>query len=300
MKNNGINLYIDRNANVYPSCKTYADDVIATLNDNAYEKVIELFGDTTFNSITIELSGICNARCVYCFQRGDEQKKYEYYDFLKKFLTSVKTERLFCSGGELTCQPDALEFLLKLKSEMPNVIFHLKTNGHADLQKAKVVQKIFNSAVISFNGFSSHTTKLIMGENIDVQKTKRFAKTLALSGVNTGFKYLLSPMSLADVVPFLEWAIKVKPKSIIFQTAYNYRILAGGKVERADVTFGESDYYNAVVKRVKNKIFSVIFNNEINRDYNRLVCDDETAQLFKLTYDEQKLFRHDGNYDLED
>lgn len=305
MKTEFVNIYINRYGYIFPSCKTYKDLPVAHLTDkDAKAKAFEHFGkEFRFYSITVELSSACHANCLYCFQHDGIYKKYDYYNELKAFLTSVETERLFFSGGEILDQPDAITFLAELRKEIPKAHFHLKTNGNAELDKAKFIEDTFNSVVVSFNGFSDSSCRLIMGQNIDVKKTIAFVERLVSGArVNVGIKFLISPVVTAELIPFLEWALSIKPRCIIFQTAYRYLLKENGISEREGLTFSDynNDYWTPVKSRITHQLKSLINANSVNCGYNYLASDKETAEVLGFNEELSSYFRMDGAYDLED
>lgn len=305
MKTEFQNIYINRYGYVFPSCKTYRDKPIGLLTDPGIkEKVFAHFGhEFRFYSITVEFSSACHAACLYCFQRDGDYRRYEYFDELHRFLLATETERLFCSGGEILDQGDTMEFLSRLRDEMPDTLFHLKTNGNADLSYIFFVDRVFDSSVISFNGFSDSTCRLVMGPGVDVEKTKTFAKKLIEdTTVNVGLKYLISPATIAELPAFLKWALGIKPRCAILQTAYRYRLLDNGISIREGLTFDDPDnlYWKPLLDRLRGMVSGILHSTEINLTYNRLACDSETADLIGLSGEDRALFRMDGIYDLED
>jgi len=305
MKTEFVNIYVNRYGYIFPSCKTYKDLPVAHLTDkDAKDKVFGHFGkEFRFNSITVEFSSACHANCLYCFQHDGVYKKYDFFNELRAFLTNVETERLFCSGGEVLDQPETINFLASLRNAMPATHFHLKTNGNAELDKVAFIEDTFNSVVVSLNGFSDSSCKLIMGQNIDIKKTLAFIEKLVNGAkTNVGVKFLISPVVTAEILPFFEWALNLKPRCIIFQTAYRYLLKENGLSEREGLTFSDykNDYWTPVKARITYQLKELINANSVNCGYNALASDPETADVFEFDQELSSCFRMDGVYDLED
>ena len=304
MTNDNVNLYINRYGYIFPSCKTYKEKPIAHLQDiNCSEVVNDFFNRVIFNSITVEFSSLCHANCFYCFQHDGTCARYEYFDELESFLLNIKTKRLFVSGGEILDQVDTMEYLLKLKPKLTNTIFHLKSNGNADLDKLHFVEKVFDQVVITFNGFSHDTCNYVMGKNVDVEKTKHFVETLvSRNKVRVGVKYLLSPIVLGEMNGFYKWALSIMPRCIILQTAYNYKLLDNGLSVREGTTFEncKDSYWENLIERISNEFKSIITSSKKDKHCNFLAGDNEAMDILKLDKETVSIFRTDGVYDLED
>ncbi len=304
MQNDKINLYINRYGYIFPSCKTYKESPIAKLdNSNVVADVKKHFSDVkTFNSITVELSSLCHASCIYCFQRDGRYDKYKFFDELKDFLKSVESLRLFFSGGEILDQRDSMAFLSDLRSCLPDIHFHLKTNGDEDVKLAEFVESVFDSVVISLNGFSDSSCKLIMGDNVDVDRTLKFARRLVEGcKTNVGIKYLISPATVCELPQFFSWALELRPKCIILQAVYLYKLLANGKSEREKLALYDYDnfYWTPIIERIRSQLSKSLEKYEVNVDVNHLAADCETAQILQFDKQLASRFRMDGIYDLE-
>lgn len=303
MINDNVNLYINRYGYIFPSCKTYKEKPIAHLKDiNCSEIVNDFFGRVVLNSITVEFSSLCHANCFYCFQHDGKCNKYEYFNELEKFLLNTKTQRLFVSGGEILDQEDTMKYLLTLKPKLKNTIFHLKSNGNSNLDKLEFVEKVFDQVVITFNGFSRDSCNYIMGKNIDIEKTKTFVETLVKrTKVRVGIKYLLSPMVLGEMNSFYKWALALKPRCIILQTAYNYRLFDNGLSVREGTTFDACNdlYWSKIIEIIAKDFKTVINSFETNNIFNFLAADKEAMEILKLDKETALKFRTDGVYDLE-
>lgn len=303
-------LYIDRYGNVYPDCKTYKSPIICHITDkDAKSKINEsVLGndDLVFNMITVELSGRCNANCIYCFQHDNNRnKKYRFFNELFELLNQLKTYWLFFSGGEILFQNDSMEFIERYKKKNPDVWVHLKTNGNAGVYEESIsfVNKYCDSVMVSFNGFSEATYNTIM--RLELSYAINFCETLKRMGnVNVGVKLLISAITIAEIPFFLDWALNQKFKCIALQVAYNYEIdMESGKSNRLNSTLPSSDesqYWMAVYNRVSEEIHKVISEHrmDINCEYNFLTADRELDSVLGLNRD-KCLFRTDGVYIIE-
>lgn len=301
-------LYIDRYGNVYPDCKTYKTPKLGHVSDINITNYIKkkLFSENEeqiFNMITIEVSSLCHAHCFYCFQEdGRRGEKYEFYQYLMEFLASFRTYWLFFSGGEILDQQDAMNFMLAYKEKFPDTWVHLKTNGNADLDKVNFIDKCCNSIMISFNGFTYSTCKTLM--NVDISKTFEFCEAIKENtSTNLCVKFLNSPVSIAELPEFLEWAILIKAKAIAIQTVYQYSFDMNGKSNREESVFtgANSEYWKNIYIRVSNRIEHILkkYSGEINSNVCNLSADKETFDIIKLSNKSQQLFRTDGVYLIE-
>lgn len=302
-------LYIDRYGNIYPDCKTYKTPIICHITDKNAADIArrQAFGADAsgiFNMITIEVSSVCQANCLYCFQRDAHRNdKYAYYDYLLPFLEKLDAYWVFFSGGEILIQNDAMDFMRNYRIANPNVWIHLKTNGNAEEREAAFVADVCDSIMISFNGFSSTSYRTIMG--LDIERTKMFCQLIKNNGkTNLGIKLLNSPITIAETPEFLEWAFSLTPKCIAIQNAFNYEVEPSGKSSRLSCTLpsrGFSLYWDSVYKSIAARCNSVLdkWHDEINTGHNYLTADKDFLNLLELSQDNRALFRTDGVYVIE-
>lgn len=297
-----VNLYINRYGYIFPSCKTYKDKPICSIRDDLKILFSHFCGKKIFNTVTIEFSSICHANCVYCFQKDGCYKKCDFFDELDIFFSIFETKEIYFSGGEILDQKDTISYIKKLRIKKSKTLFHLKTNGNFDDKNLiNFVCNNFDSVVITFNGFSSKSTKLLMGNNIDVDKTKFFVKELVSSGkINVGIKYLLSPVSVLEINDFTRWAIETKPLSIIYQVAYFYDLKNEGISTRGNTLIDRKSFYWFSVLNKIGEEFKTILKERINKDVTFLNGDKEFIELFDLN-DDKMLYniRTDGFYTLK-
>lgn len=300
-------LYVDRYGYVYPDCKTYKTPSIAHLTEaDCFEKAVDfVFGaneEIIFNMVTVELSSLCHAKCLYCFQEdGLRGQKYEFFDELMVFLEKVKTYWLFFSGGEILDQLDAMNFIKEYKTKNPSTWIHLKTNGNANLDKIDFVNNYCDSIMVSFNGFTASSCDVLM--DVELSKTVKFCEEIAKNGkTNLCVKFLNSPVCINEISDFLEWSISIKAKTIAFQTVYQYNY-SGGKCNRESHMFDnlDSEYWNEIYRRIALKVENVLEKNKgtINTDICNLATDKVLFDLLKISNEHKEMFRTDGVYIIE-
>ena len=316
---NGRYYYIDRNGFIYPSCRTYIDKPICNLKDGNRDEAITLFmrkldslrrengyeisepRSTTFDLLTIEFSSKCHAKCLYCFQRDGRLAEYDCFRELGDFLSRVTTSELFFSGGELLDQPKAIGFIADYRAKTEQRPWmHLKTNGHFGKEQAHIVGELFDSTMVTFNGFSDATIKTIMGVD-RIARTLEFCETIVdQRGCNLGVKYLNSPMALVETNSFLLWAIRLSPLSIVLQTAYHYSFDASGNCKRHGTVFDglDSSYWEQALSRVAREMDKILTNSTmtINNGSNYLFTDKEFLDLMPLSGESVGLFDTSGIY----
>lgn len=302
-------IYVDRYGNIYPDCKTYKTRPICHITeknavDIVYEQAFGTIDRGIFNMITIEVSSVCQANCLYCFQNdAHRNEKYAFYDYLLSFLERIEAYWVFFSGGEILIQKEAMNFMRMYRASNPNAWIHLKSNGNAGEAEAKFVSEVCNSIMVSFNGFSSSSYRTIMGLNIE--KTKRFCKIIKENRkTNLGVKLLNSPISISETPEFLEWAFSITPKCIAVQNAFNYAIDASGKSTKLESTLPERDcspYWENVYKSIGLRCDSILdkWYNKINNGSNYLTADKDFLNLVVLSPRNKNLFRTDGVYVIE-
>lgn len=303
-------LYIDRRGNVYPDCKTYKTPAICTIYDQdaietIFSSIFEIKDERLFNMITIETSGACQADCFYCFQRGNRfgDQRENYWEALYKIVCALETRWLFFSGGEILIQEDAIRFVRRCRKAKADTWFHLKSNGCVDESVASLVEELFNSIMVSFNGFSRLSYETIM--KVDFDTTVRFCETIKrTTSVNLGVKFLNSPLVVNEIPSFLEWALNLRVQCLALQTAYNYEVFSDGSSKRCESTFGEiqnSSYWHYVFERTADACNRVIkrFEDSISNNCNYITADKEFLQTLRLSADCVKLMRTDGVYIIE-
>ena len=300
-------LYIDRYGYMYPDCKTYKTPSIAHITEsNCFEKVVSFIfksdEEKIFNMITVELSSLCHAKCLYCFQEdGFRGEKYKFFDELMAFLEKAKTYWLFFSGGEILDQPDAMNFIKEYKIKNPSTWVHLKTNGNANLDKLDFVNNFCNSIMVSFNGFTTSSCDILM--DVELSKTVKFCEEITNNGkTNLCVKFLNSPVCINEIPDFLEWSISIRAKAIAFQTVYQYNY-SDGKCNRESHMFGNlnSEYWNGIYNRIAFKVDNLLEKNKaiINTDVCNIATDKVLFDLLKISDEHKKMFRTDGVYIIE-
>lgn len=308
----GTYLYIDRHGNVYPSCRTYIDPIICTVDDKEALFIINKYFDLynkargknvetlQFDLITVELSNICHASCIYCFQNsGEPFEKYNYYDELLKVLLGLKSNKVFFAGGEILDQKESINFIRKYRANTDSWL-HLKTNGHFNENMAYVVKECFDSIMVSFNGFSETSYKTIMGIN-DIEITKRFCAELKRLGVNLCLKFLCSPIDLQDIPVFLTWAFSINPQSVVLQEAFLYEHDENYTCKRIGSVFSQlsNSYWTNVYRRIAIQISEVVNNLTVKNVPHFLCADEGLLKIFPLDEEVKNKFDTSGIYNLE-
>jgi len=301
-------LYIDRYGNIFPDCKTYQSNIVGHISaEGIAEKVIkELFSETEtpiFNMITVEVSSLCHAKCFYCFQEdGKRREKYLYFRQLMDFLGKLQTYWLFFSGGEILDQPDAMDFIRKYRKKYPDTWIHLKTNGNAGMDKVKFIEECCNSVMVSFNGFTNSSCQTLM--KVDLDRTIQFCEAIVQNtSTNLGVKFLNSPICIAELPDFLNWALEINAKAIAVQTVYHYSFDEKGKSSRKEHVFNglSGEYWKEVCQRVAVRTEAVlhVYKNRLNQETCNLACDKKVLQILGLSEEYARLFRTDGVYVIE-
>lgn len=301
-------LYIDRYGYIYPDCKTYLSPVIGHICDeditnSILKKIFLKNEEPVFNMVTVEFSSLCHAKCFYCFQEdGRRGEKYLYFDLLMDLLEKINTYWLFFSGGEILDQADAMQFISDYRKKKSDTWIHLKTNGNANLSKIDFIDHCCDSIMVSFNGFSKPTCETLMCADID--KTIAFCENVKRkTNTNLGVKFLNSPVCIAELPDFLEWALHINAKAIVLQTVYQYSFEQEGKsIRQESVFYGLSnEYWNHIFSRVSKRTEAVINNyfEFLNSGTRYLSADKKTFEVLQLSYDIQKTFRTDGVYIIE-
>lgn len=302
-------LYIDRFGNIYPDCKTYKTPRICHITDSNVPNRIKkaIFGCSEshcFNMVTIEVSSLCQANCVYCFQRNQNRNDtYKFYDCLLPILKAFEINWLFFSGGEILVQKEAMDFMRKCRSELPNTWIHLKTNGNVDLSLCDFVDEVCNSIMVSFNGFSPCTYKTIM--SLDIKKTISFCEEVNKRGqTNLGLKFLISPINIAEIPDFLDWALSCVPQCIALQVAYNYKIEKNGTSSRLESTLPPKNfsyYWDDSYERIENSCKCILKKHEskIVNSETHLTIDKELIEIIRINENYAEHIRTDGVYIIE-
>lgn len=269
-------MYIDRYGSVHCCCKTHLNNVIGNLSDSdIVDRVINFVPPATCQCAkgklasshaqgvtskpelaSIELSSLCNANCIYCFQ-NDENKgqKYQFYDELLMLIEQLKLPKLIFSGGELLIQPESIDLIKKIRRSHPQIWLHLKSNGCHDTTKIEVVEKLFDSITITLNGFSNGTTSAIMNASFDT--IKRFCEEICnRRKVTVGLKLLVSPANICEITDFIEWGLALQPDRLIIPCARIYACAENAPSEWLGSTFNGLNmaYWKPLFMRVGRKI----------------------------------------------
>ena len=158
-----------------------------------------------------EMSLNCQSQCAMCIVRSPfysrEAREYPaaYFEALARLVSVLKLPVVAVQGGELLIQPETMAFLEQLRLDNPDVHLSLITNGNLPLGKAELVAKVFNSAMVSFYGFTDSTYGTVTRMNLS--RTKDFAlRLLELLPGQVRLKLLSTPASFQEIPSFLDWA----------------------------------------------------------------------------------------------
>ncbi len=162
-----------------------------------------------------EMSLNCQSQCAMCIVRSPfysrEAREYPAANFeaLTRLASILKLPVIAIQGGEVLIQEETMAFLETFRRDNPDVHLGLITNGNLPLAKAEVVARIFNSAMVSFYGFTDTTYNTVTRMNLS--RTKDFSlRLLELMPGQVKLKLLSTPASFQEIPSFLQWAFAQK------------------------------------------------------------------------------------------
>ena len=295
-------MYIDRYGDIHCCCKTYLGNVIGNLMDpDITEKILNYSPskpckctrgslasaenascDRKVKLASIELSSICNAKCIYCFQNDvNRNEPYKFYSQLYSLIDKLKIPKLMFAGGEILVQPDSLRFIEKIRENDPNKWIHLKSNGCSNKKMVPIVENIFNSTTITLNGFSDSTCMALM--DVAFLPVKVFCEELSRSDISLGIKFLCSPANISELPDFLKWSIELNPDRIIVPCARIYSCKENAPNEWKGSSFDGLNmaYWKDIYSRVGNKCKKIL-NNAKNDTNVRIAFDFDTEIMNML------------------
>lgn len=215
-------------------------------------------------NINIEIGGECNGACVYCFQKtlSSFRKHFPFFAQLKQMLaeiTSLKTATIF--GGEVTIQPETLDLISFVKNNFGTKVT-IVTNGFISHSQYGLLCNTIENFQVSLYGFSDVSVRLISKMNFNVIRS--FCEFVSAKQHPLDVKFVLSPMVIHELLPFLEWSLSLNVNHIMIY----YAILPTEDYEktgRRDVSsFANlvSDYWNPIIERLSIEVKAFFVKNQ--------------------------------------
>jgi radical SAM protein with 4Fe4S-binding SPASM domain len=125
-------------------------------------------------SVKLELSSVCNHRCVYCVVPTIKQP-YTFMsdDVFHKSINDIKDFGIGEIGifhmGEGTLHPKIVQYTEYIIKEIPTIKIFLTTNGTNINVLKQLVEKNINSIKFSLNGYNKEVHKKVTGvDNFDL------------------------------------------------------------------------------------------------------------------------------------
>lgn len=239
--------------------------------------------------IYLEMGGYCQAKCLYCFQQTHENFRLSYkrYEELLNFCRSLPHKEMVIGGGEVLVQNKTLDFIRQYRAAV-NSDIRINTNGSVPTSMLDTIEELFDIVNITFNGFTSGTTKALM--DVDLKYAKKIAEILSRNKkVRLGLKFLASPLCIADLPSFLEWAIKLSPYRINIKIAeichlnkQNENMWNGSSFSKLNL-----GYWQPIFSRVGTAIEKIINKNaaKLKLEKIRLSLQEGLIDLLNLSED---------------
>lgn len=238
----------------------------------------------------LEIGGECNGACVYCFQKtlSTFRQHYPYYQELFSFYKALdKLEYTTVFGGEVSFQPSTLDLIAMIKREH-NTNVSIVTNGFIPFEKFGCICENVDSFQVSFNGFSKKSMYYI--SKIDIEVVKSFCEYLSRKNEkNLDVKLLVSPLSVGDIVDFLEWSLSINVSHVMIYYAIipspDYE--ENGNREVSSLDHMIPGYWDEILYRINadfQQFFKVHYAEIIQRGVNYII-NKEILKLLKLPED---------------
>ena len=240
-------------------------------------------GIVNFN---MEIGGECNGSCVFCFQKtlSTFRKHFPFYKELEAFLIrlrNTKTATIF--GGEVTIQPETLHLISKIKKENGTKVT-IVTNGAIPHNKYASLCDIIEGFQVSFYGFTMESIRMI--SKLNLKQIKDFCEYLSAYNKQFDVKFVLSPLVLHELLPFLEWSLSLNVSHVMVY----YAILPSGDYERTgrrDVSSFDDlvpEYWEPIIKRVSKEVksFFVRNTNQIQKKGINYIVNREVLNLLEI------------------
>lgn len=238
-------------------------------------------------NFNMEIGGECNGFCVFCFQKtlSTFRKHFSFYKELEAFLIrlkNAKTATIF--GGEVTIQPETLRLISKIKKENGTKVT-IVTNGAIPNNKYVSLCDIIEGFQVSFYGFTMESVRMI--SKLNLKQIKDFCEYLSACNKQFDVKFVLSPLVLHELLPFLEWSLSLNVSHVMVY----YAILPSGDYERTgrrDVSSFDDlvpEYWGPIIKRVSQEVqtFFVRSKNQIHEKGINYIVNREVLKLLGIS-----------------
>lgn len=294
-------LYIDSFGDIFPCCHQISNFKIGNINEIEIVNKIKCFkaystcscniGSLTteceidsIRHINIELAGLCNGNCIYCFQRNlpTYNKEITIYDRLKYLINAFHPQSILLFGGEIGIQPKTIAFLEQILKDT-TIDISIASNGDYSSNTLRRLIKSVNSFQITFNGFSPQTVKAVSKLNFYQQKSN----VEYLLGIkDTSIKYLINPLNILELPLFFKWACS-KPFShiIIDSTIITPRDYYKSKEWGKSIFTMFPEFWKAAFLSIKNEVQTIIEDNVhfMQKNCTSLLICNEIRELLDLS-----------------
>lgn len=300
-------LYINEKGEIYPCPRAPQNNLIGYVYEpHIYHKIVNYepnFCECSICSIrtanqeeksqgvintNIEIGGECNAACVYCFQKtlSTFRKHFPYFRQLKSFLgelSHLKFSTIF--GGEVTIQPETLDIISCVK-QLYGTQVTVVTNGYIPLKKYDLLCDAIENFQVSFYGFSDTSVRIISKMNLNVIKS--FCNYVSDKHHSLDVKFIMSPMVIQELVPFLEWSVALNVSHVMIY----YAILPSKDYEetgRRDVSSFDSlipEYWGPIIERLAIEIKAFFIKNKalIKEKQINYIINHEVLNILHIPY----------------
>ena len=276
-------LFLNEKGEIYPCPRTPMNNLIGHISEpDILKRIIEYvphkcectighlreadckekrMGIVNFN---MEIGGECNGSCVFCFQKtlSTFRKHFPFYRELESFLFRLKhakTATIF--GGEVTIQPETLHLISKINIENGTKVT-IVTNGAIPHAKYNSLCKIIDGFQVSFYGFTKESVRMI--SELNLKQIMDFCEYLSAHNKQLDVKFVLSPLVIHELLPFLEWSLSLNVNHVMVY----YAILPSEDYERTgrrDVSSFDNlvpEYWSPIIKRISREVKSFFVRNK--------------------------------------
>lgn len=275
-------LFLNEKGEIFPCPKAPINNLIGHINEHdIVERIIEYIPrecECTIGSLreanseekkggivnfNMEIGGECNGACVFCFQKtlSTFRKHFPFYKELEEFLIrlkNAKTATIF--GGEVTIQPETLRIISMINKDIGTKVT-VVTNGAIPHNKYATLCDIIDSFQVSFYGFTVESVRMI--SRLNIKQIKNFCEYLSAHNKQFDVKFVLSPLVIHELIPFLEWSLSLNVSHVMVY----YAILPSEDYEstgRRDVSSFSGlvpEYWNPIIKRVSQEVKAFFVRN---------------------------------------
>lgn len=221
--------------------------------------------------LNVELSLFCNSACAMCCVHSPQYTKdfgkpdASTHEGILRLFARFKPHGAYFQGGEVLVQPEAFGLVEAIRKQSPEMPIALITNANVPQCSIERAAELYDSFCIGFYGFQPHTYKTVTG--LDIQRAKRSVRWLTeRDRKKVCLKYLSTAVSFHEAPLFLEWALDVKPQSIMLVDADTQNYVRYAKPE-GEVRFGNTSfplndlYWDKIFTRTKKRIDTILETN---------------------------------------